>query len=270
MKKRILGFFLTLLLSSCGKEEELSDEIRYPQSHSESRNKKLVNKCKSPSTFPPKLELFESSSMKGLFHSAEVVSKQVFIYGKFVARIKPIHVRGVVSAFFLYDSDLAEEFDVEILGGHELSVPTLHPCRRFKELPLSSQIMDEFHEYAMEWTPESIRWLLDDKLVFEVELEGYSMPKHIILSTNIADTWDGPVDLKTWKDQRVSYSSVRYYPYLPDTGTFSNTPSWSDVFIDSIEERWFQTTLGTYNKANIRQNTVDGIGRLDLWLTKIL
>jgi hypothetical protein len=286
-KKTFLCIFISMSLVTCSTREHSSHEILNPEPGSENGDNR-INRCKSVPIPPPKGLLDENSKPEDtgeptkfgknkLFYGAEIVSKKTFTYGKFVARMKPAHVRGTVSAFFLFSAGSNEEFDVEILGGGEMIVPVIHPCGVFKEIKLNPTLLDTFHDYSIEWTPHSVRWLIDGIIFFQIQVEGYGIPKHIILSSNVALSWDGAIDLSEWEEHKISYQSIRYYPYFENECAFSSTSSWEDDFIDDIDDKWSKTTTGTgpfslsiFNKANVRQTTVDGVGQLDLWLTKIL
>lgn len=76
-----------------------------------------------------------------------------------------------------------------------------------------------FHEYAIEWTPDEIRWYLDDELYsrFENQHQTYKewpfdQPFHLILNIAVGGSWGGAkgVDQTIWPQQMlVDY--VRVY-----------------------------------------------------------
>ena len=188
-----------------------------------------------------------------------------YLYGRFEINMKSAAGDGYVSSFFTYHdhwgdsspdewSMLTNEIDVEMTGNLDASVQftTHHPGD-----PNSwsySEIIDvdfnphmEFHDYAIEWTPNSVRWFVDN---VEVYSQSEDMADDLIYSQKIMmnlwsaiwEDWVGSWDPSTMPVMAY-YDYVRYYEYTPGYGTHGTnddfTFSWADefdLFDDSIWE----------------------------------
>jgi endo-1,3-1,4-beta-glycanase ExoK len=103
--------------------------------------------------------------------SAELYTAASHGYGRFEARIRFAAGDGIVSSFFLWKdgSEIAgtfwNEIDFEKLGAdcHLQTNPLygLPVTDHGRREQLSEDLCGAFHEYAIEWTPEAIAWLLD-------------------------------------------------------------------------------------------------------------
>ncbi len=117
------------------------------------------------------------------YTSASIATKNEaqarYRYGRFEVVMKPVRLSGVVTAFFLYRFDPWQEIDTEFLGDDTTKLllnvyynpgdagdrynygyrgtPTV--------IELGFDAAADFHEYALEWDPEEIRWFVDGRLV---------------------------------------------------------------------------------------------------------
>jgi len=91
-------------------------------------------------------------------------------YGSVKAKIKTSVGQGVVTAFILY-SDVKDEIDYEFVGVDLNQAQTNY---YFQGIPkydqggnssVSSNTYENFHDYEIQWTPDAIRWLIDDEEV---------------------------------------------------------------------------------------------------------
>ncbi|KAI8883419.1 glycoside hydrolase family 16 protein [Backusella circina FSU 941] len=94
------------------------------------------------------------------------------LYGKISATIRSASVGGAITAFIMI-ADEGDEIDFELLGGD-----TNHAYTNFfwghhveylinggkHEIP-GNPIDTAFHKYTIDWQPEKIEWLIDDKLI---------------------------------------------------------------------------------------------------------
>lgn len=106
------------------------------------------------------------------FASGEYRSNDFFGYGRFEARLKAANAPGTVTAFFVYtgpyDGNPNDEFDIEILGKN----PTRLQTNYFSNgvggheawIDLGFDASQDFHTYAIEWTPTALRWYVDGVL----------------------------------------------------------------------------------------------------------
>ncbi len=213
------------------------------------------------------------------FYSAEIYTARTFQYGKFTARMKPAAFRGTVSAFFLYSTETQEEFDIEILGGAQTIVPVVHPCEgAYTITNMAPTYFSEFHNYSIEWRPNLITWYMDDIKILIVKVTDFSAPKRIMLSGNVHNEWDGAVDLTKWKEHEISYSSISYFPYIESEEDFSTVAEWYDNFENPLDPTIWVKTKATqggseiytlYNPDNAIQSVSDGVGQLDILLTRM-
>lgn len=117
------------------------------------------------------------------FTSGSIVTKNeasaLYRYGRFEVVMKPARLSGVVSAFFLYRFDPWQEIDTEFLGNDttKLLLNVYYNPGDIGDrynygyrgtpvvIDLGFDAAEEYHEYALEWDPEEIRWFVDGKLV---------------------------------------------------------------------------------------------------------
>lgn len=216
---------------------------------------------------PPAVDGPYDPNKKYTFYGAELTGKEQFLYGRFEARMKMAAVSGSVSSMFLnYDlswkkgTEPWNEIDIEILGKNpakwQSNILTREADPAIDGLTASEKIHDfafdatnEFHLYAIIWTPEYIAWEIDSVEVRRDTL-GMSRGKHadadqvkfmtekqslrFNLWVSNTPSWTGkfaPENLPV--EQHIDY--VRVYAYNPDTKGF--TLSWQDDF----DGDWFDT-----------------------------
>lgn len=136
----------------------------------------------------------------------ELQSKARYGFGRFEARMRTAAGSGLNTAFFTFIGPPLgvpehDEIDFEFLGKDPTTVE-LNYWVNAKQQPsyvlhLGYDASKEFHDYAFEWGPQSIKWFVDGKLVHETD-EGASMPHNpgkLFLSlwsgSEIEDSWMG-------------------------------------------------------------------------------
>ncbi|KAF3321306.1 putative xyloglucan endotransglucosylase/hydrolase protein 31 [Carex littledalei] len=101
-----------------------------------------------------------------------------FQYGTFGGRIKCPAGNTSGLNFNIYLSSLEgdksqDEIDFEFLGKDKLSVQTnvyTVGCGNREQIhPLGFDYSDDFHEYLIKWSPQTIEWLVDGKLIRKEE-----------------------------------------------------------------------------------------------------
>jgi beta-glucanase (GH16 family) len=117
----------------------------------------------------------------------ETRDKAEFEYGRFEVRAKlPVAhgtSKGLWPAFWMRPSDMGVgEIDVLEGVGSAVDEPDLsgallqaihhdydgtHPMQKRIHLERSGSFADAFHDFAVEWTPTSLRWYVDDRLTYE-------------------------------------------------------------------------------------------------------
>jgi len=160
-----------------------------------------------------------------------------FQYGRIEGRIKLPEGKGIWPAFWLLGTmggwPYCGEIDIlELLGQDPTTVyGTAHSSNcyggggvgsRFR-LPKGYKFSDDFHIFALEWTPNTIRWYVDGQLYHvasrkEYERRGcgwpFSTPGNtffIILNVAVGGNWPGPPDDTTVFPQRMYVDYVRVY-----------------------------------------------------------
>ena len=193
-----------------------------------------------------------------------------FLYGRFEVNMKSAEGDGYVSSFFTYhdhwgDSNpdewslLTNEIDIEMTGNHDNSVQftTHHPGE-----PNSwsyGEIIDvgynphaEFHDYAIEWTPNYVKWFIDDIEVYsqnENIVDDLIYPQKVMMNlwSAIWEDWVGEWNPNTMPIMAY-YNYVKYYEYTPGDGNYGSnnnfTLSWIDEFDLFDDSRWEEATHG--------------------------
>lgn len=202
-----------------------------------------------------------SASRTGFdFYGAELAGRDQFQYGRFEARMKMVSFPGTVSSMFLYYDESYQkgnypwnEIDIEVLGTNvgkwQSNLITRHSDEETgkKTSNTTSEIKhqfgfdatEDFHLYAMIWTPDYISWEIDSVEVrrdyvgekkgqVEFMTENQSLRFNLWAAKSAAwvgkftggELADGP------KIQWIDY--VRVYSYDVDTKTFAL--DWQDDF----------------------------------------
>jgi beta-glucanase (GH16 family) len=237
---------------------------------------------------PPAVDGPYDPNKKYTFYGAELTGKEQFLYGRFEARMKMAATSGSVSSMFLnYDLSWKKgdepwnEIDIEILGKDPTSwqsnILTREADPSISGLTSSEKIHEfgfdatnEFHLYAIVWTPDYVAWEIDSVEVRRVatgELVGSHadadqvkfLTEQQSLRFNLwaskTASWTGkwaPENLPI--EQHIDY--VRVYAYNADTKGF--TLSWQDDFEgDALDySRWsegnWEMERVMYRDLNIR------------------
>lgn len=113
------------------------------------------------------------------YSAASICSKDQYLYGKFEANIQASNVPGIVTGFFLHRNSPRQEIDIEIAGNRPdllLVNVFFNPGNEdasfdygYRGTPsyidLGFDASKASHKYAIEWSPNDIRWFVDGKLV---------------------------------------------------------------------------------------------------------
>lgn len=150
-------------------------------------------------TFPSNLAIFNPSNFTTMdggtarfilhkersgvrdYTSASISTHQKFLYGRFEAEIRPANVSGVITGVFLQRNSPRQEIDIELLGKDTTKMllnvyynPGGEGARfeyGYRGTPvlinLGFDASEDFHRYIVEWSPEVIRWFVDDRLMHE-------------------------------------------------------------------------------------------------------
>jgi beta-glucanase (GH16 family) len=150
--------------------------------------------------------------------AGEVFTNNLFGYGMYEVRMRPIKNPGVVSSFFNYfsENDIGTEIDIEFLGYDTTKIQFNYYTNGVRGKPclydLGFDAADDYHIYGFNWMENSIVWYVDGEPVYEAT---ENIPQH---EAPIAmDAWpsndeewagkyDGTAPLKAYYDW-ISYTS---------------------------------------------------------------
>jgi len=167
------------------------------------------------------------------YQGGSMQSSQEFGYGRWVARVKPSAVPGVLNSIFTKDWDdltteependgSGAEVDIEFLTytfGEDtgkvhtaIHLATLKP-HYWKDVPLDFNPSDDFHEWGFDILPDRVVWHVDGKQINEWKYtdehkvnEGYEM----FFNSWTRDRWiNGPPE----SDAHYHIDWVKFYPY---------------------------------------------------------
>lgn len=204
-------------------------------------------------------------------------------YGKYEARMKMAATSGTVSSMFLYQNGSEQasaerwvEIDIEVLGknpsefqsniitgkaGAQIQSDTKHQ--------LSPAADQGFHTYGIEWTPNYVRWTVDDVEVRKT-VKGQNDSKNQVanligpqglrfnLWISSDPGWVG--NLNPNELPRFQYINwIKAYSYTPGTGPNGSdfTLKWTDNFDSFDDSHWgkgswtFDKNLVDFNPNNI-------------------
>ena len=160
-------------------------------------------------------------------------------YGRFEIRAKLPNTQGIWPAFWLlpsrgvYGSGTAGgEIDIMEMIGSEpnRAYGTLHfgnPPERASnsyDLPSGEDYSQDFHNFALEWEPNEIRWYVDKKL-FHSATEWFTSTKnasypapfdqnfYLIVNVAVGGTWPGKPDASSVFPQLMYVDYVRVYQH---------------------------------------------------------
>lgn len=158
--------------------------------------------------------------------------KQAFAYGRVEARMKlPEGGKGVWPAFWMLGDNFATvgwpscgEIDImENIGEPNTIYGTIHGPGYSggngigKPHVTAKALADEFHVYAIEWSPDEISWYMDDEQFLTVDRNQvpgewvYDHPFFILLNLAVGGNWPGMPDETTQFPQKLVVDYVRVY-----------------------------------------------------------
>ncbi|BAW09638.1 glycoside hydrolase family 16 protein [Nocardia seriolae] len=155
-------------------------------------------------------------------------------YGRFEARMKIPAGRGLWPAFWLMGANVeqrawpgnGEIVVMETVGDDPGTVhgsahgPGFEDPGYTEDYELDGQrLADDFHTYAVEWTPGRISWFLDDHRYFTVDKSTlkatetwvFDHPFYGLLNLAVGGTWPGPPDETTVFPAELVVDYVRVY-----------------------------------------------------------
>ncbi len=235
------------------------------------------------------------------FYGAELSGKEQFKYGRFEARMKMAAISGSVSSMFVYYDDSWikkeepwNEIDIEVLGKApdkwqsniitREGDPSISANTSSESKPLHEFGFDatqDFHLYAIIWTPEYVAWEIDsvevrrdtlgmsrgkhadaDQVAFLTENQSLRFNLWASKSAAWTGKWAGGVGLPV--EQQIDY--VRVYSY--DAATKGFTMLWQDDFDgEDVDPKHWSRGNWEMERVNLRPDNViveKGVCRLIL------
>lgn len=186
------------------------------------------------------------------FTSARLRTKNKFDfkYGRVEIRAKLVSGQGMWPAFWMLPTDNVyggwpSSGEIDIMEAVNLGVwenavhGTLHYGLKWPQwenhgqtFALAENPSDDYHEYAIEWEEDEIRWYVDGRhyqtqtsdgwynYLFESQKKGFQVPNkrapfdqnfHIILNLAVGGDWPGAPDIGWLEDRAIQVDYVRVY-----------------------------------------------------------
>lgn len=154
------------------------------------------------------LELSDKGGIVRPIGCAEIHNSVRTGFGRYEARLRTAAGSGLNTAFFTYVGPPTgvpehDEIDFEFIGKAPDTVDLTvwangkSSLGAAKRIPLGFDASKGFHDYAFEWRPDSVRWYVDNKLIYETP-KGAVIPKNpggiyfsLWSGSNIEDEWMG-------------------------------------------------------------------------------
>jgi beta-glucanase (GH16 family) len=196
-------------------------------------------------------------------------------YGRFEARIQLPTGKGIWPAFWLLGDNHKTvqwpncgEIDIlETIGAPDTMYSTLHGpgysggkgiSAKFP-LPAGESVHTAFHLYAVEWSPDDIKFFFDDHLIAHrtpADLPPnttwvYDHPFYLLLNLAIGGNWPGNPDATTVFPQQMLIDYVRVYSRNPASSRAATKPG--APYLDS--EMWASSEGRPYLVPGSRTST---------------
>ena len=184
------------------------------------------------------------------YTSARILTKGLFsqAYGRFEASIQLPTGKGIWPPFWLLGSNIdsdpwpkSGEIDImENIGNptevhstlHGPGYSGAHPLTAKFILPAGEAVNTAYHLYSVEWTPNDIKFFIDDHLIAHrtpADLPpgthwAFDHPFFILLNLAIGGDWPGNPDQTTAFPQQMLVDYVRVYTPAYTSQTAANEP----------------------------------------------
>ncbi|MCS5594275.1 MAG: family 16 glycosylhydrolase [Porticoccaceae bacterium] len=168
------------------------------------------------------------------YASAKLTTEDLFEFrfGKVEARIKLPYSKGIWPAFWMLGANKPDigwpgsgEIDiVEMVGNAEQTVHGTvhyvnsgndHRSNGNSKTISQGKYSDDYHVYAIEWSPEKIKWLVDGEQYYQVDIASdmkeFLRDHYLILNVAVGGYWPGYPDSSTVLPQRMAVDYVRVY-----------------------------------------------------------
>jgi beta-glucanase (GH16 family) len=176
-------------------------------------------------------EYGESKSFNYTSGSVISLGKFDFKYGKIVGRFKIPQGQGLWACFWTLGANfpqigwpLCGEIDI---FEHINSEPIIHGTAHWandstkhvaKGASFNNVDVSQWHNYSIVWTPQSIKWFVDDIQFHEIPIankvnstEEYHRPQYILINLPIGGGWPGSPDSTTVLPATMYCDYIRVY-----------------------------------------------------------
>ncbi len=167
------------------------------------------------------------------YSSAKLTTQglQSFRFGRIEARVKVPQGRGMWPAFWMLgnNKDVLDwpgcgEIDIFEVIGHDPSV--IHSSVHYTndenkhesntlDLDAGENLANDYHIYRVDWTPESLVFSIDERMVnsvpVEEDMKEFLRSFYIIFNIAVGGNWPGDPDASTVFPQRMFIDWVRVY-----------------------------------------------------------
>lgn len=181
------------------------------------------------------------------YSSARINTKNKidFKYGRVEARIKLPETQGLWPAFWMLSTEdkfgqwpRSGEIDImellghkptEIIGTIHTGLPWLFVGEEYS-LPDSSSFADDFNVFSLEWSPDTIKWFVNDVQYHEITSdslnpwEPFQENFHLLLNVAVGGNFPGFTDSTTVLPQTMEVDYVRVYSKIDDLVITGKTP----------------------------------------------
>ena len=131
------------------------------------------------------------------YRGAEFRTGAKYGYGFYSVSMKPVKESGVITSFFIYFGWPWDEIDIEFLGKDTTKIQfnyfTNGVGGHEYVYDLGFDASEEFHEYAFEWSEDSITWYVDGKAVYRATEDIPSHEGHLMMNL-----WNVTDDMAYW------------------------------------------------------------------------
>ena len=132
----------------------------------------------------------------GKAEGGQIETVKPYTFGRFTAKMKVAGGKGVTTAFFLYfDPSSPDAIDLEIYSNDPtiLDVVVWSKGKHdVKNLDLGFDASQDFHVYTIDWQPEKITVVVDEKTVLEYTDKSFIPQRAMyVLCGAYAPTWGG-------------------------------------------------------------------------------
>ena len=163
------------------------------------------------------------------YSAAEVATKDLFTFGRFVGHIKFCAGSGMVSSLFTYkDNDVAtswQEIDIEHLGNLPKSVQYNLISGNLANRVYQPHVVTfqfappaDFHDYTIEWAPDGVTFFVDGAQTWHDVQAKLKDPARLHMNAwptnNAFTTFAGPLDVNAVPCE-ADYDWVEAYTYVP-------------------------------------------------------